>query len=233
MNPLVCEVLRQLRLPLRLVIFDCDGVLIDSEPVANRICAAAISRLGWQMSPATCQELFLGMNLETMMCVIEARLGKPLPETWPAILEQEIVAAMRQEARLMPGARQALEAAAALGLAFRVASNSSHSEMAAKFACTGLSGLLASRAHSYHDVPRGKPAPDLFLAAAQAEGVPSASCLVIEDSLPGVLGAKEAGMACLGFHPHGDAPALREAGAILLTSLFELPALFRYLRARS
>lgn len=229
MNPPLCELLRRLRLPLGLVIFDCDGVLIDSEPVANRICAAAISRLGWQMSPAACQELFLGMNLEAMMSVIEARLGRPIPEGWPAALEHDIAAAMRREARLIPGARQALEAAAALGLAFRVASNSSHAEMAAKFACTGLSGLLAGRTHSYHDVPRGKPAPDLFLTAARAEGVPPASCLVIEDSLPGVLGARAAGMACLGFHPHGDAPALREAGAVSLTSLFDLPAVFRCL----
>ncbi len=232
MSPLFGEVVRQLRLPVGLVIFDCDGVLIDSEPVTNRICAAAISRLGWQMSAATCQQLFLGMNLDEMMPVIEARLGRPIPGDWPVRLEQEIAAAMRREARLMPGAKQALEAAAALGLPFRVASNSSHVELAAKLTRTGISDMLAGRTHSYHDVPLGKPAPDLFLAAAGAEKVPPASCLVIEDSLPGVLGAKSAGMTCLGFCPQGEGCALGQAGAMPFTSLFDLPALFRRITVR-
>jgi HAD superfamily hydrolase (TIGR01509 family) len=231
MSPLFCKVRQQLRLPLELVIFDCDGVLIDSEPVANRICAAAISRLGWEMSAMTCQQLFLGMNLDAMMPVIEARLGKSIPQDWPAALEQEIVTTMRREARPMPGAKQALEAAAGVGVPFRVASNSSHTEMAAKFASAGISDMLVGRAHSYRDVPQGKPAPDLFLAAARAEKVPPASCLVIEDSLPGVLGARAAGMVCLGSCPHGEDRQLRQAGAIPFASLFDLPALFRCARA--
>ena len=125
-----------------------------------------------------------------------------------------------------------LRATAALGVPYRVASNSSRAEMAAKFAATGLAPLVAGRLHSFEDVlaagGRGKPAPDLYLAAAAAEAVPPAACLVIEDSVPGVQAAVAAGMICLGFAPHGDAAPLRAAGvAGVLRSLAELPPILR------
>ena len=96
-----------------------------------------------------------------------------------------------------------------------------------KFERTGLAYLVAGRAHSARDVARGKPAPDVFLAAAAAEGVPPAACLVIEDSVPGALAARAAGMACVGLAPGGDDPALREAGAVLIRSFDELPPILR------
>ena len=127
----------------------------------------------------------------------------------------------------MPGIFDALRATMALRLPFRVASNSGHEEMRVKFARTGLAALVQGRVHSAYDVGRGKPAPDVFLAAAAAEGVPPGSCLVIEDSLPGVHAAVAAGMACIGLDVHGDGAALRAAGAHPVRALSELPALFR------
>jgi beta-phosphoglucomutase-like phosphatase (HAD superfamily) len=90
-----------------------------------------------------------------------------------------------------------------------------------------MSHLVNGLLHSARDVPRGKPAPDVFLAAAKAAGVPPEACLVIEDSVPGAMAARAAGMACIGLAPSGDDPALRAVGAVLIRSLDELPAILR------
>ena len=212
---------------LRLVIFDCDGVLIDSEPVVNRVVAEELTRLGWPMTPEESCTRFLGLDLEAMVPLVEAALGRTLPAAWVPVMQARIVTALLAYAPMVPGAREALEATAALGVPWRVASNSSHEEMRAKFGCNGLLKAVEGRLHSFTDVGRGKPAPDLFLAAAAAENVPPAECLVIEDSVPGVTGAVAAGMACLGLARHGDGAALAAAGAIPFDSLFDLPALLR------
>jgi len=213
-------------LPLRLAIFDCDGVLIDSEGVSNRITAEAVTALGWPVTPADCRRHFLGLTLTDMLPVIAAHVGS-VPAGWKDALVQRLVAAMATEAEPIAGAADTLRATTALGLPWRVASNSSHREMQAKFAAAGLDELVQGRVHSAFDVGRGKPAPDLFLAAAAAEGVPPEACVVVEDSVPGVRAAMAAGMRCLGFAAHGDGPALRAAGAVLFDRLDELPALFR------
>jgi beta-phosphoglucomutase-like phosphatase (HAD superfamily) len=217
--------------PLQLVIFDCDGVLIDSEPLCDRVVAAELTELGWPITPDECHRRFIGMSFYDMQPLIEAKLDRSLGTTWVDDLVSRLTAVLRTEAKPVPGAAEALAAVAALDLPYRIASNSSHKEMDAKFACASLTELVAGRLHSAVDLiaagGRGKPAPDLFLAAAAAEGVPSQHCLVIEDSLPGVRGAIAAGMECLGFSPSGDNAALRSVGAALFGSMFDLPALLR------
>lgn len=213
------------RLPdLRLVIFDCDGVLVDSEPVSNRVVAAELTAIGWAMTPAEADRNFLGMTFTDMLPVIERRLGQTLPPGWKDRVVQHLVAALAQQAEPVAGALEALGCVSALGLPWRVASNSSHEELEVKFARIGISSLVAGRVHSHRDVARGKPAPDLFLAAAAAEGVAPAECLVIEDSPTGVRAAVAAGMACLGYAPHSDGAALRALGAVPFHSMFDLPA---------
>ena len=214
-------------LPLQLVIFDCDGVLVDSEGPSNRLVAREITALGWPMSAAESTALFVGRRLSDIPPIIEAEGGCEVPPGWVDMLRCKLIAMLSNEVEAMPGAHQALAATTALGLPFRVASNSSHEEMAVKFDRTQLSGLVLGRLHSARDVRAGKPAPDVFLAAAAAEGVPLGACLVIEDSVPGAMAARAAGMACVGLAPHGDDPALREAGAVLIHSLDELPAILR------
>ncbi len=214
-------------IPLRLVIFDCDGVLIDSEPVVNRVVAEELTHLGWPMTPEESCTRFLGFDLKAMVPLIEAALGRALPVAWQSVMQAWIVAALQADAPMVPGAREALEAVTALGLPWRVASNSSHEEMLAKFGRSGLLEAVVGRLHSFTDVARGKPAPDLFLAAAAAEGVLPGECLVIEDSVPGVIGAVAAGMACLGLARHGDGATLAAAGATLIHSLYEVPGFFR------
>jgi HAD superfamily hydrolase (TIGR01509 family) len=219
------EAMARRQTPLRLVIFDCDGVLVDSEPVTNRILAEDLSARGWSMSAAEAARHFLGTTLPDMRPVVEERLGAPLPADWQARLQARIVAALREEATAIRGAIEALRAVGAMGIAWRIASNSSHEEMAAKFRRLGIAALVAGRVHSFTDVALGKPAPDLFLAAAAAEGVAPAECVVVEDSLPGVRAAMAAGMDCLGFAPHDAGTVLREAGAAPFHAMTELPVL--------
>ena len=211
--------------PLRLVIFDCDGVLIDSEGPASRVCAEEVTALGWPMTTAEAMAQFMGLRLSDMPPVVEAKLGRPVPPGWVGYVRDRLIAVLSDESVLIPGAREAIEGVLAAGLPFRVASNSSHEEMRVKFARTGLADLMAGRLHSARDVAAGKPAPDVFLAAAWAEGVPPAACLVIEDSVPGIRAAVAAGMVVLGLDPTGDGAHLRAAGAVPIRTLAELPAL--------
>ena len=212
--------------PLRLVIFDCDGVIVDSEAIANRITSASLAAEGWPMTPGEAEGFFLGMTLSDMVPMIEARLGHPLSPGWKPGVMRALVEALSRDVTPIAGAVEAMRAASAMGLPWRVASNSSHEEMRAKFACLGIGELVAGRVHSHRDVARGKPAPDLFLATAMAEGVPPAECVVIEDSVPGCRAAAAAGMDCLGYAPHGHDGRLVAEGAVAFRSMFELPGLF-------
>ncbi len=213
------------RNPLGLVIFDCDGVLVDSETVANTALAHALTQLGWQMTAAETEACFIGLNLEAMVPIIEVQLNRALPSDWVADMTAMLVDTLGRESTAIAGAIEALHALSAMDVKWRVASNSSHEEMIAKFACLGVSGLVAGRVHSYQDVAQGKPAPDLFLATAAAERVAPAACLVIEDSVVGARAAAAATMDCLGYAPHGDGAALRAAGAGIFRSMFDLPGL--------
>ena len=213
--------------PLRLVIFDCDGVLVDSEGPSNRLVAQEITALGWPMTMAESCALFVGRRLSDIPAVVEAKIGRPVPAGWVDTLRDKLIAILATAVEAMPGAHDALRATAALGLPYRIASNSSHEEMAVKFQRVAMVELVEGRMHSARDVARGKPAPDVFLHAAAAAGVPPAACVVVEDSVPGAQAARAAGMACIGLAPHGDDPALRAAGAVLIRSFTELPALLR------
>jgi beta-phosphoglucomutase-like phosphatase (HAD superfamily) len=221
--------LRAGRPRLGLIIFDCDGVLIDSEPLTNRIVAEILTEAGWPMTAAECYRRFIGLSFYDMQPLIETQLNRPLGATWIDDLVVRLTAALATEVEPVEGARAALEATTALGLPWRVASNSSHTEMAAKFRRAGLAELVAGRVHSAVDLialgGRGKPAPDLFLAAAAAEGIEPGACLVVEDSIAGIRGARAAGMDCLGFSPDGDGGGLRDAGALPFHALDALPAL--------
>jgi HAD superfamily hydrolase (TIGR01509 family) len=213
-------------LPLRLVIFDCDGVLVDSEGPSNRAVAEEVTKLGWPMDEAESTRRFVGFQLEQIAPVVEAHTGRPVPDGWVELVRRRLVDVLADELELVSGVREVLQAVDAMGLPCRVASNSSQLEMRVKFARTGLLSLLA-RSHSAYEVARGKPAPDVFLAAAAAEGVPAGACVVVEDSVTGANAAAAAGMACVGLDPHGDGLELRAAGATVIRSLLELPPMLR------
>ena len=222
-----------MRTPVRLVIFDCDGVLIDSEALCDRVVSSELHDLGWPLSPIECHRRFLGLTFADIQQAAEQQLGRPLDSGWIAQVVQRVTEVMAREAEPIAGAREAIEAVRALGLPFRIASNSSHAEMDAKFARVGFTRLVEGRLHSAYDLiargKRGKPDPDLFLETAAAEGVAPQACVVIEDSLAGVRAAVAAGMACLGYSPDGDGAALRQAGALPFASMYALPGMIRTL----
>mgnify|MGYP002633552904 CR=1 FL=1 len=219
------DFMRRRTVPLLLVIYDCDGVLVDSEPVANRIVAEELTALGWPLTAAESDQHFLGLTFTDMQPIIERYLGHPLTADWKQALVQKMINAMATDATAIPGAIEALHATTALGLPWRIASNSSHEEMHVKFGRLGIRDLVAGRVHSHRDVARGKPAPDLFLAAAAAQGVAPAHCLVIEDSVPGAAAAAAAGMPCLGYAAHHDGARLRAVGAVPFGSMHDLSTL--------
>ena len=206
---------------LRLVIFDCDGVLVDSEGVSREVVLAEAARLGWTLDAAGA-ESFTGRRWTDLQRVFEEAAGLALPQDWPLHMQRLLLDRMQAGMQAMPGAAEVLRGTAALGLPYRIASNSSHEEMTAKFAATGLTDLVAGRCHSAKDVGVGKPEPDLFLAAAAAAGVPPANCLVIEDSVPGVTAAMRAGMRCIAYTPNGDHYGVVGLGATPIRSLQEL-----------
>ena len=212
-----------------LVIFDCDGVLIDSEGVASIVLSRELQRVGWMISPEECETVFLGTSLRDIIAKTEAVIGRPVPNTFATDFSAAMILALAEDVAAIPGAAEVLERLTEAGMPWRVASNSSHNEMAVKFARTGMVELVGGRQHSAEDMTRiglnGKPDPHLFLAAAAAAGVPAARCVVIEDSIPGSRAARLAGMTCLGFSPHGSGIELAAEGAGVFKDMAELPAL--------
>lgn len=208
------------------VLFDCDGVLADSEGLVNRVVAAELTARGWRISGAQARETFLGMALPAMVPVIEARIGGPLPPDWAEAMSLGIAAALREAVEPIPGALPALRRVAEAGVPVAVASNSGRAELAAKVERLGLAEVFAGRVLSFEDVARPKPAGDLYRAAAAACGADPADCAVVEDSLLGVRAGLAAGCGrVLGFAGETDAALLRGLGAEPFRDMAALPGL--------
>jgi HAD superfamily hydrolase (TIGR01509 family) len=197
----------------RLVIFDCDGVLVDSEPVANRTLGNMLLELGLDLTQQQIFEHFVGYSLPHCLRVIEGMLGHAAPENFLRDLQARTFAAFKTELRATPGIEQTLDALDAVGLPYCVASSGDHEKMNTTLGITGLLPRFAGRIFSVTQVAHGKPAPDIYLfAAAQMNAVPS-SCAVVEDTPPGVRAGVAAGMTVFGFCAFTPAEKLRAAGA--------------------
>ena len=195
-----------------LVIFDCDGVLVDSEPLANAILARALSAEGLVMDVAESRRRYVGLSLATVMARAEAELGRPLSPGWLEALQQETFAAFRAELRPVPGVADAIDAIQA-------------DKMGVTLGLTGLEARFGGRLYSSSMVARGKPFPDLFLHAAASMGVAPGRAVVVEDSLPGVEAACAAGMRALAFARDGDPTALAARGGEAFLDMALLPGL--------
>lgn len=211
-----------------LLIFDCDGVLIDSEGLAARVHAAALRRAGQAVDATTLIRRFTGVPDAEMCRILELESGRSLPADYGAVIASALETAYRLELRPVPGVEGAL---AALTGRRCVASSSMPAKLRLGLELTGLYDHFAPHVYSAAVVPRGKPAPDLFLHAAAAMGVAAAACLVIEDSVAGVTAALAAGMPALGFvgGSHcvaGDGERLAAAGAVaVFANMALLPTL--------
>jgi len=217
-----------------LVIFDCDGVLVDSEALALGCARRAFSELGVELSAERARDLFLGLSQPAMRATTRARLGLELPEGFESSLTRLTVEAFERELKGVEGLREALEE---LDIPVCVASSSPPERIRASLNIVGYADLFPGAVFSASEVARGKPAPDLFLHAAGRLGIAPAECLVIEDSAPGVEAAQRAGMVAFGFtggaHAAGERyrERLREAGArTIFDDMRELPLLIETVR---
>ena len=213
------------------VLFDCDGVLVDSEPITNGVLRDMLEELGWKLSPAECMRTFIGKALKDEQALIEAHTGQPLTEDWLVRFRERRNAALVRGVLAVEGV---VESVAWI-----------HERYAGRIACAsgadrfkvelqlekcGLMKYFKGRVFSGHELPRSKPAPDVYLAAAAALGVDPSRCIVIEDTTTGVTAGQAAGATVFGYSPAEaghDAPlALRAAGAsVIFTRMSELPGL--------
>ncbi len=208
-----------------LVIFDCDGVLVDSEAIANRIMAETITATGIPITYEECRARFVGGTLQRVMDTVEEWLGRPLPAGWKEDFEARRNAAFREDLQPVPGVAAAVEALRAAGIPICVASSGTFEKMNLTLGLTGLKDYFDGNIFSAASVTRGKPAPDLFLYAAERMGQLPETCTVVEDSLLGVTAGVAAGMRVLAYAADGDADALKAAGGQPFADMAELPGL--------
>lgn len=211
------------------VLFDCDGVLADSEAIANTLVADDLTARGWAMSSEEAERRFLGLSLPQMMPLIEAELGR-MPPGWAEGLSERIAEEMGRRVIAIEGALEAVASVRAMGLGHAVGSNSSRAELEVKLARLGLAEAFGGRVVSYQDVAAGKPAPDIWLRCAALVGAGPEACVVVEDSIAGVRAGRAAGMRVLGYAPNGSADVLAAAGARPFARMASLPALIEELR---
>jgi HAD superfamily hydrolase (TIGR01509 family) len=207
------------------VIFDCDGVLVDSERLSIRLDVEFLGRLGWAITEAEVVERWVGRTEAAMKAEIEAHLGRDISADWDAFSERYL-AAFAAELEPVEGVAAAVDTIQAAGYPTCVASSGSHAKIRRNLSKTGLLDRFGDRLFSGDDVEHGKPAPDLFLHAAQAMSAAPAQVAVVEDSRHGVAAARAAGMWAFAY-AGGVTPASALAGdrTTVFAEMSDLPAL--------
>jgi HAD superfamily hydrolase (TIGR01509 family) len=204
------------------VIFDCDGVLVDTELVGNAVLAELITELGIATTREQAIETYMGRSMASCLAMLEERLGHPPPEDFAERYRVGTEAAWRRELRPVPGIEAALDR---IGLPSCVASSGGHERIRLTLGLTGLLPRFEGRIFSATEVEHGKPAPDLFLHAAERMGFDPSSTAVVEDTVPGVTAASAAGMRALAFARLVPAAALEAAGGEVFEDMAQLPDL--------
>lgn len=219
------------RMPFDAVLFDCDGVLVDSERITNAVLRDMLEELGWKLTAQECMRLFVGKAVKDERGLIEAHTGQPLTEEWLVRFRE------RRNVGLIGGVQPIRGAVGAVAVI--------HERLEGRIACAsgadrfkvelqldkcGLMPYFDGRIFSGHEMPRSKPAPDVYLAAAEALGVRPDRCAVVEDTVTGVAAGIAAGATVFGYSPPEaghDAPvALRAAGAArVFSDMVQLPRL--------
>ena len=215
------------------VLFDCDGVLVDSEPITNGVLRDMLEELGWKLTSRDCMRLFLGKAVKDERALIEAHTGQPLTEDWLARFRDRRNAGLIRDLQPIRGALEAVERL--------------HDHYQGRIACAsgadrfkvelqlekcGLMPYFKGRIFSGHEMPRSKPAPDVYLAAVAALGVDPRRCAVIEDTVTGVTAGVAAGATVFGYSPaevgHDVPSVLQQAGALTVFGVMaDLEALLR------
>lgn len=208
----------------RAVIFDCDGVVVDSEHPTLLMVQADLARYGL---PVTLEELnakYIGGTVETV--AVKARAdGAKLPDDWVQDFYARMYDMLRKDTPLIEGIVEVLDTLDAAGVPFAMGSNGTIEKMHITLGQHGLIERFRGHLYSGQAIGKPKPAPDLYLMAAERLGIPAADCVVVEDSVAGATAARAAGMACFGYAPHGDVTGLAGVGARVFARMADLPAL--------
>ena len=214
-----------------LVIFDCDGVLVDSETLSSQTMRELAAAEGLHFSPADALALIRGRKVAAWVAELEQELGRALPPDFVPEFRRRSATLFTTALRPVPHVRQVIDE---LGLPFCVASSAPRDKIVHTLGLTGLLSRFEDRIYSAYEVGSWKPDPGLFLHAARDMGVPAGRCAVVEDSLVGVQAAVAAGMAVFGYAPpeNGSAADLAAAGALTFESMTALPALLGKWSAR-
>ena len=208
----------------KLVIFDCDGVLVDSETPANSLLVANLARHGFETTIEYAEQNFVGGTLQTEFEKLQA-LGANLPDDWCMEYRTELHGRLREGVEPIDGVIAVLDLLDEKGIPYCVASNGSDEKMAITLGHTGLWDRFEGRRFSARTIGIAKPEPGLYWAAAEALGFAPEDCVVVEDSASGALAAKRAGMQCFGYAPKGSGEALSVHGAKLFAAMDQLPGL--------
>ena len=218
------------------VLFDCDGVLVDSESITNRVLCTMLNESGWAISQEQCTRDFIGKTVRSQAAVIEAHTGKPLTDAWMAEFYDRRNAALNAELVAIDGALEAVKQLHAMcNGRIACASGADRAKVEMQLQQVGMAPYFEGRVFSGHELPRSKPFPDVYLAAAEALKADPARCLVIEDTMTGVQAGVAAGATVWGYFPadqgHASAEQLLEAGAAcVFGDMGDLPAMFEAVR---
>ncbi|MCY6381083.1 HAD family hydrolase [Hoeflea prorocentri] len=210
--------------PPALVIFDCDGVLVDTEMAINEVMSANLARYGLQLTPAACLALFKGGRMTDAMTQ-SRKMGAALPDSWIDEIYEEMHARLEAGVAAVEGIHEVIGRLDQRGIDLCVASNGSEKKMSISLGHAGLWDRFQDVLFSAHTHGVAKPDPGLFQLAAERFGVAAGHCVVVEDSVPGVRAARAAAMPCYGYAEHDDGKDLSVAGAEVFRNMRILPGL--------
>ena len=209
------------------ILFDCDGVLVDSEPITNGVLRDMLEEAGWALTPEECMRIFIGKMVRSEAARIEHHTGRPLTDEWMTAFYARRNAALEERLTAIEHIHPTIERVHAHhGGRIACASGADRYKVEMQLAKVGLAPFFAGRVFSGHEMPRTKPAPDVYLAAAAALQADPVRCAVVEDTVTGITAGVAAGATVFAYAPLDDGEALRAAGASqVFRSMAELPAL--------
>jgi HAD superfamily hydrolase (TIGR01509 family) len=210
-----------------LVIFDCDGILVDTETIANEVLSDFMKKIGLDFSPLECHHRFTGTAMDTIKEEAERLSGEKLPDDWAAQVRQADLVAFEAGIEPIPGILDVVAHLKAEGIPFCVGSSGRYEKMQMTLGSSGLWETFKDVLYSAQDCKMGKPAPDIFLYAAKGMGFKPEQCVVIEDSIAGIKAAKAAGMRVFNYtgDVNADIEQAKSLGATTFGRMSELPAL--------
>lgn len=209
------------------VLFDCDGVLVDSEPITNGVLRDMLHELGWELTQAQCMQLFVGKALKEEVAMIAQQTGRVVEAQWLTTFQERRNAALRERLAAIPNVHDAVREIHALYRgSIACASGADRFKVELQLRQVGLMDYFDGRIFSGYETPRSKPFPDVYLAAAAALQATAQRCAVVEDTVTGVAAGVAAGALVFAYAPSGDGAALRAAGASqVFTDMAQLPGL--------